>query len=287
MNMNIEIKNYGFVESVIDPEVHYYLGDGALQPAILMPEGHGWGNFLPPPELQAKNGIETFNCAVYGTHHAIATLGKKKFGAQFQNNLSERYGGIMSGTIPGVGNDPHTVIEQIRTRCGVLPEVFLPFDNSIVTVQKYYSPNPMPYSQFAVGVHWLKKYILKHSWVFLPGDSLATKQQYMKIALQFSPLGASVFAWNYPTIDGIYPGNSAIHNHWVEVYDYVEGQYWLIFDSYDKQIKKLAWGFDFGQCKMYDLNFNVGGATLGDTVEPAKLAYLAYCIKSYFGAILK
>lgn len=274
-------KNYGFIPSVIDPDTHYILGDGMLTPPVLMPNGHGWGAYLPTDDFQSNSSLETDNCTNYGTLHALATLGKKKFGPQFQTALSERYTGVMTGTTQG-GNDPHKVIELIRTACGVVPAVFLPFDTTIKTWKQYYSPSPMSYALYAIGAHWLKKYKISHQWVTLPSDNYIVMQHKMMTALQFSPLCASVFAWSQHN-DGKYYSDQPYQNHWIEVYDYVEGDYWMIFDSYDNTHKKLDWKFTFGQVKGYGLDFNTGGQALGEEAEAVYLPYVGYLIQNLLG----
>lgn len=255
-----EIQNHGFIPSEIIEEEHYILGDSCLVSDVLMPDSHGWKEFLPAFEPQSRNGLETMNCSNYGTLHALAALGKRKFGFAFQQNLSERYTGVMTGTGKG-GNDPHNVIEIIRKTCGVIPEAFLPYNDSIETWEEYYSPLPMTSDFLAIGKHWLGKYIVGHDWVFRSTDSLVTKQISLKEALKFSPIGISVYAWSQHA-DGLYY-KAGIDNHWVCLFDYVEGQYWLIFDTYDASIKKLDWYFNFGQAKRYSLKLNTGSETTG------------------------
>ncbi len=288
--------NYGFIPSVIDLDEHYILGDGSLSPAIIMPDGQ-WDDFLPVDDLQNKNGLETENCTNYGTEHIIGTLGNFKFNRDrngvllpmgqrsFQALFSERYTGVMTGTTI-YGNDPHGVIEIIRTQSGLIPQLFLPFDSSITSWIKYYSPSPMGYTLYAIGKHWLKKYTLSHQWIVLPIDTIQQKQQKMKTALQYSPLGASVFAWNQHP-DGLYYSDQPYKNHWIEVYGFVDGQYWKIFDSYDSTHKKLNWNFDFGQVKGYDINYNVGGDILGDTIKSVYFSYGTYLLGQYINSIMK
>lgn len=283
--MQSEIKNFGFIPSKIDLVEHYFFGDGSLVPKILMPNGHGWGDFLPLDDLQSNSKLETDNCTNYGTLHALATLGKRKFGVQFQQSLSERYTGIMTGTTI-VGNDPHKVIETIRTQCGVVPAVYLPFGPGVQTWQDYYNPNPMTYALYAMGAHWLKKYQVGHDWVWLPTDSQAVIQQKIIDALQYSPLGISVLAWAQDA-NGLYYSAQPYQNHWVELYDRVDGEYWMVFDSYDNTHKKLRWDFTFGQAKRYSLDFNIGGELLGEVAEQVYLPYVGYLVKNYINEIIK
>lgn len=281
--METKIQNHGFIPSIIDETTHYIMGDGCLpSPDVLMPGGHGWGSFLPPDEVQARNGLETENCTNYGTLHAIATLGKRKFGLSFQTQLSERYTGILTGTTT-FGNDPHKVAELIRTLCGVIPEVFLPFDDSIKNWQQYYSPKPMTWALLNIGLSWLKKYTFGHDWVFVAADPLASRQAKMVDALQYSPICVSGFAWSQHA-DGMYYSDQPYQNHWFEIYDFVYGQYWMAFDSYDNTHKKLDWNFDFGQCKRYSLSLKVGGDA---PVKVPWIESLETFVKSYFWEIIK
>lgn len=295
------MNEFGFVPSIIDLNVHWFLGDASMTPPILMSQGHGWDDFLPVDQFQSTGDLETYNCTNYGTIHALATLGNFKFNRggdnlilpteqrKFQSFLSERYTGVMTGTTIN-GNDPHKVIEIIRTECGLVPDAYLPFGPGVQTLGEYYAPNPMTYALYAVGAHWLKKYEVSHQWVFLPTDSKATIQQKMKYALQFSPLGASVFAWSQHA-DGLYYSDQSFQNHWVTVYDYVEGQYWMVFDSYDKTHKKLDWNFTFGQAKQYDINLIQSPiGTDSETVDKPEQVYLPYGIylmKWYANQIFK
>ena len=191
----------------------------------------------------------------------------------------------MTNTQPG-GNDPQKVIELIRTACGLIPQVFLPFDASITTWQEYYSPSPMKYSLYAIGAHWLKKYKVTHQWITLPGDSQAVQIQKMKQALQYSTLGVSGFAWSQHA-DGKYYSDQPYQNHWFEVYGYIDGQAWKVFDSYDNTHKLLDWNYTFGQVKGYGLDYNIGGEVLGDAPEQVVLPYIGYLLGKYFNSILK
>lgn len=280
----MENKRYGFIPSLIEND-HYVLGDGSLNPPVLMTGGHGWIDYLPADDFQSNPSFESMNCTSYGTLHALATLGKKKFGIQFQTSLSERYTGIMTDTTPQ-GNDPHKVIELIRTTYGVVPEVFLPFGPGVVTWQEYYAPNPMTYALYAMGAHWLKKYQVSHQWVTLTNDSLSVRQQKMMEALQFSPLGVSVFAWSQHS-DGLYYSDQPYLNHWVTLYDFNPGVSWSIFDSYDKSHKLLEWNFNFGQAKQYGLDYAPTAALTSNTPEQVVVPYIGYRLGTFINEILK
>ncbi len=264
-----------------DPE-NYVMGDGNVAGKILMPGGHGWGAYLPVEETQFKNNVEPASCTAGGLLNALETIGRLKFGAAFQSDLSERYLAIMSG-MKGNGAVPFLVAETMRTLCGAIPEVFLPFDKSITDLKKYFSPRPMSYALFVIGLHWNKKYEFKHEFVWKDGATLQEKQAAMKEALQYSPLGVSGYAWSLHKDNKYYKDGPDIH--WFEVYDFKEGEYWLAYDTYFPYIKKLDWNYDFGEGEKYTLNRRLGSELLPVQPESARLAYISYLIKYFISAL--
>lgn len=243
--------NFGLILNPPEEE-HYILG--GLDPLsgypLLMPDGHGWADYLPQPEIQAKNGFDAINCSNYGTNNCLETIAKFKQYDEFPKDCSERYTGVETGTTPQ-GNDPHHVIEWIRTVCGEIPEPSLPFSNDITTWNEYYSPNPTGALRL-FGARLLKKFKIGHRWVFNSPTWSTDKIDKIKHALQYSPLGISVYGWKQDSYTGFYiKDDTDIDEHWVMLYDYVDGQYWLIYDSYDQTLKKLAWHFNFFAAKNY------------------------------------
>jgi hypothetical protein len=237
------LKNYGYIPDVIAPE-DYVFGGSNIPDEILQPNGQ-WGVLLPKDEFQFNESLDTQNCSNYGTLNPIETIMKRKFEGEY--DYSERYLGVMSGTTEQ-GNSPHKVAETIRKESGLVPESMLPFDRGIRTWQQYYNPNPMIEPYLSEGKKWLSNYLLLHEWVFT--DNNSNKVELIKEALKRSPLGISVYAWMYGEDCYIKP-KGAKDNHWVCLYGYEEGKYWLIFDQYDSTRKKLAWDYDFNCAKRY------------------------------------
>lgn len=238
----MEIKNYGFKKPTIESD-HYVLGASATPQIVLRPDGQ-WDT--PEFEEQRRNGIETYNCTGFGTCSCLEIVMKVCFSVLI--NFSDRALGIMAGTKDG-GNDPHTVIEAARCQ-GLLKEWLLPFTDLLTTIEEYYSPNPLPDDLKATALNFLKDYRIWHEWVFNrelgKGDEIAR----MKQALQYSPLGVSVYAWKQGQ-DGLYFKEDEQDNHWTVCYGYEEGTYWKIFDTYDGGFKKLRWDYNFGFVKRY------------------------------------
>ncbi len=235
----------GFIAPEILPD-HYVLGGKLVPQDILQPDGQ-WDGFLPPAEVQLRNGFDPLNCTAFATTNALEMVMAKKFGGTYDK--CERAVGIAAGTKYLHGNSPHTVIEIIRTEAGLIDEFELPFDGSITTWDAYYSPDPLPLKLQGRGKEWLSHYTVMHEWVFTDG-TLPLKQEKLKEALRYSPVGVSVLGWRER--DGLFvkrPGEP--DNHWTLLYGYEDGKYWKVFDSYQNVFKRLAWDYDFGYAKRY------------------------------------
>jgi len=282
--MSTIIENKRVSQNFIPPETieleEYVLGDGNLAEEIVL-SGGNWANYLPLGEDQAKNGIDPRSCTAAGTLNALEAIGKLKYGASFQSDLSERYLSVMGG-MNGQGGNPHFIAEELRTRAGSVPEVFLPFGKSVTTLQKYFSPNPMSYYLFKVGRHWNQKYIFKHQWVFAEG-TIAQKQNALKEGLRYSPIGVSGYAWSLHSDGKYYKDGPDIH--WFIVYGYVEGEYWLAFDTYFPYVKRLDWNYDFGYAKSYTLNKRLGvngDWNESEVPEKCRFEYIKYLFNHFF-----
>jgi len=234
-------KGHGFKADIIKYD-DYVFGAEKLPTDILQSDGN-WEDFLPIGEEQEKNGLETMNCTSYGTINALETLYNRLYGLKIDK--SERYVGVVAETTPQ-GNTPQNVIQAIR-HSGLIDEKDLPFDKTINTWEDYYSPLPMTKKYLKMGEKFLKEFEISHEWL-----NPITPKSLIK-ALQCSPLGVSVYAWELGQ-DGLYiKPEGEMDNHWVCLYGFEEGNYWKIFDSYDNTHKKLVWDYDFRFAKRYHL----------------------------------
>ena len=243
-------ESHGFIPDVIEPD-NYLLGQAKVPTVTLEPDGQ-WVDNLPEFEHQKRNGLETSNCVGYGTLNCLEILYKRQYGEEI--NWSDRFVGILAGTTPS-GNSPHKVAESIR-KTGLVLDELLPFAENISEWDEYYSPNPMTTQYLKLGWQWLRTYEFKHEWVFRPWTRREGKVGALMTALRYSPIGISVYAWSWEMQgdEKIYmKPEGAGDNHWVVLYGYVEGKYWLKFDSYDDSKKKLAWDYDFGMAKRFYL----------------------------------
>ena len=246
--MNKEL-NHGFLQpESIEPEEFILGGLFSASKEVLRPDGQ-WDAYLPDSEVQNKNFIETNGCVSYGTLNVIEIL-LNYFDET--KNFSDRFTAIVSETKPNSGNNPHTVAQSIR-HFGCILEDTLPFNDSIDTVEKYYSPIPMTDSLLEKGKNWLENYKFEHEWVFYMNEPLNEKQGKLKEVLRYSPVGVSVVAW-FQDENGLYFKPAGIRDgHWTTLFGYEEGKYWKIFDSYDNTIKKLNWNYAFGYAKRYTI----------------------------------
>lgn len=235
--------NKGLIIDEIKPE-DYVLGGSSLPLEVLAPDGD-WSSFLPLWEAQKKGGVETMSCATFATLNAIEAILARKFGVI--TNKSDRYNAVMSGTTRQ-GNSPHRVIESIRKVAGTIPEAMHPFGGS--TWDEYHASELITPLMKKVGQEWLGEYEIYHEWVFSGGDE---EEKCMAImdALHYSPVGVSVHAWNTPKNGLYYKEEGQVDNHWVLAFRAVEGEYIEVYDQYEKQKKKIAWGTDFLMAKRY------------------------------------
>lgn len=237
-------ENHGFLPDILLEE-DYVFGGLKIPTKVLVEDGQ-WDSFLPEIELQHRNGLETQNCVTYATLNCLEIL--LKYHNKGNYNKSERYVGVMAGTTIR-GNSPQRVIETIRKESGLIDEELLPFDKDISLWDRYYAPYPMTKKYIRIGKKWLKKYKVRHEWVLINNES-GNKQEILKQALKYSPLGVSVYAWKWNDI-GLYVKDDEKDNHFVTLYGYVDGEFWKVFDHYNDTHKKLEWDYAFNFCKRY------------------------------------
>lgn len=143
------------------------------------------------------------------------------------------------------GADPHNVCEKLRKN-GVVEWPDWDYTPDLTTWEKFYAA--LPDSVVAVARLFIAKYSFVHEYVNGTPEA-------MMAALEYSPLGAAVWAWTLGE-DGLFVRNGP-DIHWVCIYGYEKGKYWKVFDSYDPTHKRLAWNFGFSVVKRYGLNLYI------------------------------
>lgn len=244
---------------VIIPEItddQYIFGDQKLGDALVNENGQ-WGDWLPVEENQ-NIGLETMACTVFALLNCVETMLRYRYG--YVLNLSDRFLAYTSG-VTKYGNDPHKVAEQFKN-FGDVYEADYPYTQDINTWEKFYAAPAKWLHTKALEIK--AEYSFGHSWVTNP------TQERMMYALAYSPLTAAVYAWQQ-NADGIYirPAG-APSTHDVMIFGYLRNNYWLCFDSYTNNVKKLSWDFGFEAVKRYTLDRQVG-----NTVE-AELGWQSF-----------
>lgn len=225
-------------------ETDYIFGDNKLGDAPIQ-EDANWSGYLPDIEVQNLNGIEPLACVSFTILSIVEILERKLYGAT--SNWSDRFLAAISGTKEKKGNSPGTVAEILKDR-GVVAEHYWPFDAQINSYEKFYADIPKNIETLALAFR--AEYSFGYSHVPSNYDSLMR-------ALQYSPIGFSVYAW-VKNADGLYyrPAGG-IDGHFTVCYGYVKNNYWLIFDSYGENgehLKKVKWDSLPQQAKRFTLN---------------------------------
>lgn len=219
----------------------YVFGDQKLGDAPINPTGQ-WDAWLPPDNIQNRDGFEPFCCVSEATLNCVKTLINQEY-PNTDDSFAVRFLASISGTYAKEGNDPNTVAEALRKN-GCPDETVWPF--AVSDLATFYETIPDTVKTDAIAV--FAEYAFGHSWL------ANTIPQTMMAALTYSPLAVGVYAWQQDAT-GLYispPG--AVPEHCVMVYGYEENVAWHIFDSYDPTHKRLAWDFTFYGAKRFTLH---------------------------------
>lgn len=270
-------------------EQHYKFGASKLPKKEIMKDGHGWKKFRPVAETQFKNDIDPQSCPAGATLNAYEHIGLALYKNKgFQSDLSERHLAILMG-MTGTGGVPWDAFEKIHAY-GAIPEKYLPFDKSIKTLKQYFSPRPISYSLFKIGLHWLTVYKPGAEWVITPYMNLTTEQKNarMKEALQYSVLGVAGYSWALHA-DGKYY-NDGPDIHFFNIDDYTEGDSWDVFDTYEPYGKKLDWNYSPNWVIRYDLSRKLGAEETvfnSEDAAEAKIEYIKYLAKWFISQFIR
>ncbi len=240
------IQKSGYVKPKIE-EGHFVFGGGFVPNKVVLRADGQWQELMADFEPQKKGSLETFNCTSFNTLKPLQSICKLLYSAM---NFCDRHLGLVAGTtFPG--NDPHKVADAAHNN-GLVLEEFLPFSDDLRDIKEYYSYKGGNVVECAKAAKaFLDEYDIFHEWVFTTEMPIEEKQRRLMGALKYSPLGVSVHAWK-ANDQGIYTKDTFDEdNHWTTLCGYVEGDHWVICDSYEPGFKKLAWNYDFGCAKVY------------------------------------
>jgi hypothetical protein len=249
----MEPKNYG-----LDPQP-IVLGDnwlagtersiGASLGEVVLKPDHNWRPFCPPGERQFNASIDVQGCVSWAWTNAIEIY--LRFVFSILRNFSDRFLAVASGTKP-TGNDPHVVAETLRLK-GVPLEEEYPFTPDLTTWEKFYAA--IPRLIYTIAVRFIAEFDFFHEYIS------ATPAE-IKRHLTFSPLPAAVCAWHKDANGLYYMPQGTRQNHYVVIVDYVDREYWWVYDSYDLEkdgefFKKVRWDHPFILVKKFTLRRHV------------------------------
>lgn len=219
-----------------NPKDYVYGGETRID-RVVYQENRDWTPFLPAYEPQSTSGFDSYACVAYSLNNCLETLEKRLYGSQF--NRSDRFLAVGSGTVPYVGNSLAAVAEFSR-KSGAVEESVYPF---VKTQSEYFQR--IPDNLFAVATRYKLEYEHQYEWVYFSGiGGYVDLQKELWEVLSYAPLQVTGRFDN--VVNGVYNSYQGQANHVVMLFKGVQGQYWEIYDHYDKTIKRLAWDFNFG-----------------------------------------
>lgn len=243
------MKNYKIVPTNFQyPEIRptdFRFGSKKVLDKILNPSGD-WRDFLPPPEEQKRNGLESSSCFIQAQQHAIATILEKQYGLVDQN-FSERFNLIFANATPD-GGSPIDGADSIRHQ-GLIQDESLPFSPDLLTWGEFNSWRGGDRAACLVeGQRWLRQWGPKYEIVFLKDEPVEMKYNKARQALTYGTVPVSVYGW--VDENGLYVKPAGVEdNHLVELVYIDQENHPYVFDTYGPDfIKKLApfYNFDFG-----------------------------------------
>ena len=267
------LDNTGFIKPKIihfGKKRHWRITDGQFFSAVIRQDGQ-WSDIMPELPLEPQNQyFETYHCWIWNTLKAVEVMVKTLFNKD--EDYSQRFNGVIGGATSNGGN-PHNGCESIRNY-GTCPRSILPWTPDLDTFYKFSAPRPasamiMQYGQY--GRQWLRQYVFTHDWVIWPSAGNKIKAwidkvfktklsvvpaEALKQALMYSPVGVSVYAWQVDGQGLCYNTLNDPFNHWTLLVGYVDGKYWIVYDSYTSCWRKLRWNYIFGYAKRFGLYAN-------------------------------
>lgn len=242
-------KNFGLHIEKPRPE-DYRFGASPVVEEEINPSGD-WSLWRPQIEYQRYPEFDTMGCVSFSALNCLETMHKQKYGEEI--NRDDRYTVVSSGTTK-TGNWMTKVGDSIRKEHGTIEQGKWPFDGK--KWDDYYQS--VPQELLSEGLEWLKYYKVQYEFVSPPFA------ENLMQALKTAPLQITVHAWEKP-VNGIYQRTEKQNNHAVMLFNYKEGEYWEILDTYDKDIKWLAWDFLIGFAFKYSIDKIVQPVKLNET----------------------
>lgn len=231
--------NYGLVLAEHRPKDWWYGSVSGLSNAVRMPDLN-WRPHLPMFEPQNRKGFETYGCVTFASTNSLETQIKFQYGVE--ENFSDSFTVVASGTVWGQGNGFWNVAESLRKNDGFVPESVRPFLDGMGRDEFY---RPLTADERAEGLAGFRKYRVGYEFVPDDADSLVD-------ALARAPIVVGIHAYG-PLVDGVYQRTEAQGNHAVLLCDAEPGKTLTVYDHYDIKFKKLAWDTRFWGALRYSV----------------------------------
>jgi hypothetical protein len=242
-----------------------------------------WVDDEPEFENQSK-AFETNACVSFSADNTFEYVGnnKMKSDSTFKKgvveaglvknnklNVSDRRTAKGSGTDPMRGNYPSAVDDYIRHNL-FCPEDLYPFPDNMGR-DEYYQAMPVQVRDYHKTKGLKDLFVLETKFTKSKFESkIKGWQGYhawpdaeeLMDALRYSPVWASVmipYEFDGDMISSnkagkaVRAGDSRAYGHRIMVRGYVKGKYWEVHDHYDNQIRKFAWDYPFGACKIMQI----------------------------------
>ena len=137
----------------------YLFGSQQVVGNVLRADGD-WRPYLPPTELQRRNGIESSSCFIEAQQHSLATILEEQFNLKDQN-YSARFNFIFAQGTPA-GGDTLKGAQTFRDY-GLIPDTMLPFSDKIKSWEEFNSFKDGYEDQcLFYGKEWRKKWNPKY-----------------------------------------------------------------------------------------------------------------------------
>lgn len=226
---------------ILEPvaETDYILGakDPKNLGKVLVEDGH-WAKYKPRQEYQRVIDGDTYLCTAYSDDNVDEFIHLRKYG--YEINISDRFVGIGSGNIRGVGNSMKAPAE-FKRKNGFVFEADCPITFNMTLDQVYSKLSPDLFDK-------AKENLKIYESGYLAVDG--TGQDTLLGALKVSPIKLAVQGNYVFNSAGRLINTGSDYNHAVTLFDYVlddngHVKEWWVFDSETEQDLKFDGSYAF------------------------------------------
>lgn len=232
---NTKLQNTGLILKNPRPQDWRFGSISAIADKIIVSDGQ-WLRFAPTHEKQLSRHFDTMACVTFSALNCLEMLWKQQYGDEM--NWSDRYIAKLSDTTRR-GNWLYRVADTIRS-FGLIPESNYPYPRTQdgFDWDDYYVDISDDLKN--LGKVFLNKVEVNYEWVNI------SNIEDRKKALQRSPLQVTGLYASMQNADenGIIQNRDYRSNHAFVLVGYDDLRYWYILDTYNNQIKKIAWDYN-------------------------------------------